>query len=78
MVLRGFERSPARLQFQQKIITFEFPDKISLGENRESARWQSLSPPAFPFVTTFLGTDLLLILMASSTSVTPFTIRMVN
>ena len=60
------ERSPARLQFQHKTLTFEFPHEKNRGEQTVEAfggelkfNQQSLSPPASPYVATLLATNLL-------------------
>ena len=60
------ERSPARLQFQQKTLTVEFPHEKNRWEQTAEAfggerkfNLQSLSPPASPYLATLLATNLL-------------------
>ena len=60
------ERSPARLQFQQKTLTFEFPHAKTRWEQIAEAfggerkfNLHSLSPQASPYVATLLAANLL-------------------
>ena len=58
------ERSPARLQFQQKTLTFEFPHEKNRWEQTAEAfgderkfNLQSLLPSASPYVATLLAAN---------------------
>ena len=53
-----FKRSPAacRLQFQREIITFEFPEKKSLGPNPESIRPRTKAWTAVLVITSGIPT----------------------